>query len=74
MSDDRRRAGIVALGAAEAMGVEVPNPLQVLDVKPEWRRCRRFRHRDSLGRRIAPNALCPCGSGRKYKRCHGKGL
>ncbi|WP_426567185.1 SEC-C metal-binding domain-containing protein [Angustibacter sp. McL0619] len=20
------------------------------------------------------NALCPCGSGKKYKRCHGEGL
>lgn len=22
--------------------------------------------------KIGPNALCPCGSGQKYKRCHGK--
>ena len=22
--------------------------------------------------KISRNALCPCGSGKKYKRCHGK--
>ncbi|MEI9902002.1 MAG: SEC-C metal-binding domain-containing protein [Hyphomicrobium sp.] len=22
--------------------------------------------------RVARNALCPCGSGKKYKHCHGK--
>jgi hypothetical protein len=22
--------------------------------------------------RVGPNAPCPCGSGQKYKRCHGK--
>jgi|SRR5581483_3853956 hypothetical protein len=22
--------------------------------------------------RVAANARCPCGSGRKYKKCHGK--
>jgi preprotein translocase subunit SecA len=22
--------------------------------------------------KIARNALCPCGSGKKYKHCHGK--
>lgn len=21
---------------------------------------------------VAPDALCPCGSGRKYKNCHGR--
>lgn len=24
------------------------------------------------GRKIGPNDPCPCGSGKKYKRCHGK--
>ncbi len=22
--------------------------------------------------KVGPNAPCPCGSGQKYKRCHGK--
>jgi hypothetical protein len=26
----------------------------------------------SGGRKIGRNDLCPCGSGRKYKKCHGK--
>lgn len=25
------------------------------------------------GRRVGPNEPCPCGSGRKHKRCHGRG-
>lgn len=26
------------------------------------------------GPKIGPNAPCPCGSGLKYKKCHGKGM
>ena len=26
------------------------------------------------GRKIYPNDPCPCGSGKKYKNCHGRGL
>jgi preprotein translocase subunit SecA len=26
----------------------------------------------STGPRVARNALCPCGSGKKYKHCHGR--
>jgi hypothetical protein len=22
--------------------------------------------------KVGPNALCPCGNGKKYKKCHGK--
>ena len=28
----------------------------------------------SAGDKIPRNAPCPCGSGRKYKKCHGRGL
>jgi hypothetical protein len=31
-----------------------------------------LRNPDSVGRRVGPDAACPCGSGRKFKRCHGK--
>jgi preprotein translocase subunit SecA len=24
------------------------------------------------GRKVGRNELCPCGSGKKYKQCHGK--
>ena len=27
----------------------------------------------SAGRKIMPNDPCPCGSGKKYKKCHGRG-
>ena len=26
------------------------------------------------GKKILPNDPCPCGSGKKYKKCHGRGL
>ena len=26
------------------------------------------------GAKVYPNDPCPCGSGKKYKKCHGKGL
>jgi len=32
---------------------------------------KRFFHR-AHGTKIGRNAKCPCGSGKKYKRCHGK--
>ena len=25
-------------------------------------------------KRVGRNDLCPCGSGKKYKNCHGQGL
>jgi preprotein translocase subunit SecA len=28
--------------------------------------------RDSEGHKVGRNDLCPCGSGKKYKKCHGK--
>ena len=31
-----------------------------------------LRNPNSVGRRVGPDAACPCGSGRKFKRCHGK--
>jgi hypothetical protein len=27
---------------------------------------------NAVGRRVSPDASCPCGSKRKFKRCHGK--
>jgi preprotein translocase subunit SecA len=24
------------------------------------------------GRKVGRNEACPCGSGKKYKKCHGK--
>lgn len=28
--------------------------------------------KDAAGNKVGRNDLCPCGSGKKYKRCHGK--
>ena len=28
--------------------------------------------KDSEGEKVGRNDLCPCGSGKKYKKCHGK--
>ncbi|MBE42577.1 MAG: hypothetical protein CL742_03585 [Chloroflexi bacterium] len=29
------------------------------------------RIKNTAGRKIGRNEKCPCGSGRKYKKCHG---
>jgi len=29
------------------------------------------RIKNTVGRKIGRNEKCPCGSGRKYKKCHG---
>ena len=44
---------------AEHVGGEVPDNLARGPV---------FREQDKIGR----NAICPCGSGKKYKQCHGR--
>lgn len=46
-----------------------PAPLSLGSI-PDYlvERAVRSGHRKWIGR----NALCPCGSGRKFKRCHGK--
>ncbi|MEQ1518235.1 MAG: SEC-C domain-containing protein, partial [Usitatibacteraceae bacterium] len=31
-----------------------------------------LRNPNRVGRRVSPDAACPCGSKRKFKRCHGK--
>ena len=41
----------------EALGAAEPKPAQPVE-----------RHTPKIGR----NDLCPCGSGKKYKHCHGK--
>jgi len=28
--------------------------------------------RDDEGHKVGRNDACPCGSGKKYKKCHGK--
>ena len=28
--------------------------------------------KDDSGEKVGRNDLCPCGSGKKYKKCHGK--
>ena len=28
--------------------------------------------KDESGKKVGRNDLCPCGSGKKYKKCHGK--
>jgi preprotein translocase subunit SecA len=35
----------------------------------EWKPVETYRRE---GRKIRPNEPCPCGSGKKYKRCHGR--
>ena len=47
---------------ASAMGEAEPGAAQAEEHKPYTRE----------GRKIGRNEPCPCGSGKKYKQCHGK--
>ena len=48
------------------------HPLECTCAECEARRAdnRRFQEM-TLGRKVGRNESCPCGSGKKYKKCHG---
>ena len=56
------------------------NSLNQLTIEIERREDRETEHNFEYGRpvrsekRVGRNDLCPCGSGKKYKNCHGQGL
>lgn len=63
-SEDERRETVLSCLTAVHGGYETQAWLE------------RYEERDAVtvrreGRKIRPNEPCPCGSGRKFKRCHG---
>ncbi|PZU07280.1 preprotein translocase subunit SecA [Sphingomonas sp.] len=58
-----RDAGTAGLISTRLPPFQIPLP----DVPPEL-----VTDPSSLDGKISRNALCPCGSGRKYKHCHGQ--
>ena len=74
--DDGLHPAAIALGGAEALRVMTAGA-DSGEVPPGWE------FNDSLGRYLDPgqaatwgkvprNATCPCGTGKKYKHCHGR--
>ncbi|MFZ4648179.1 MAG: preprotein translocase subunit SecA [Patescibacteria group bacterium] len=53
---------LIFLGAQKEMGSDVNSPKDLITQKAK----------DEDGVRVGRNDLCPCGSGLKYKKCHGK--
>ena len=48
------------------------HPLECTCVDCESRRADNRRFQDmTQGRKVGRNESCPCGSGKKYKKCHG---
>ena len=41
------------------------------EITKQWRESKQFRNTE---KKIGPNDPCPCGSGKKYKHCHGQKL
>ena len=39
------------------------------EITKQWRESKQFRNTE---KKIGPNDPCPCGSGKKYKKCCGK--
>lgn len=56
------------VGRDENNSVVNPNAAQQQPQQPDERKLEPVRVEDKIGR----NDLCPCGSGKKYKQCHGK--
>ena len=45
---------------------------QLKNLKTEYRRIKMFEDREKVGHKVYPNDPCPCGSGKKYKKCCAK--
>ena len=52
-----------------AMPAGQPGPLPAQPAQPQSAAVETFKR---SGRKIGRNEPCPCGSGKKYKQCHGK--
>ncbi|MEZ4415126.1 MAG: preprotein translocase subunit SecA [Gemmatimonadota bacterium] len=66
----RARAAEGAGGAVGVAAPPLPNPTRTLVTnRPSERAAEPARATDEPGR----NDPCPCGSGKKYKKCHGRG-
>ncbi|MDL2282594.1 preprotein translocase subunit SecA, partial [Parabacteroides sp. OttesenSCG-928-G06] len=66
MSRYRTEKAEIGSGSSQA----VPNPNAAAMAQQQQQKLEPIRSEKKVGR----NDLCPCGSGKKYKSCHGKGL
>ncbi|MCR4279892.1 MAG: preprotein translocase subunit SecA [Candidatus Komeilibacteria bacterium] len=57
-----RQATLVKSSAATQFASEKQEREQIVEAKP----------RDAEGHKVGRNDPCPCGSGKKFKKCHGK--
>jgi hypothetical protein len=63
---NRKMLKVTALGPGESgIGIRLEPPTTP---KPTLRQ----KERDMFGRKVGRNESCPCGSGVKYKLCHGR--
>src|SRR3989339_18962 len=53
--------------AKEAVDSPFKNPYEKVQRKEAIRSSKVY---DQSGKKVGPNDLCPCGSGKKYKKCH----
>ncbi|MCC6607057.1 MAG: SEC-C domain-containing protein [Anaerolineae bacterium] len=60
-----RKALKVTVGESGEGGVTI-------SFSPPASRIKRVDSRAQFGKKVGRNKLCPCGSGKKYKKCHGK--
>ena len=84
----RRQVATLIRAMPDPMGsapVEVPREMLLRELgladgsansPPRGKQARRSRPEETKragGQRVRPNEPCPCGSGRKYKKCCGRG-
>ena len=49
------------------------HPTRAIKLTAENKNLMQKVYRMETGRKIYPNDPCPCGSGKKYKKCYGRG-
>ena len=63
---------MVAAGAEWLYGLEEWEPIFDEETRKRLYHEQKMSGTVKKGRKIYPNDPCPCGSGKKYKKCHGK--
>jgi preprotein translocase subunit SecA len=58
---------------ASALGAQAPAaPMPGQAAAPQGKAARQGLPQQGDGRKVGRNEPCPCGSGKKFKRCHGQ--
>lgn len=74
----RKEVPIIAPNQIGALNPQMQQFMQHIKMKPQSIPTNNFRpkvidQKTGKRRKLGPNDKCPCGSGKKFKKCHGRG-